>query len=86
MPHEESAQPVAATTGSVNAVADEYPMNSKKTPASSRRAYNVLLAAASLLFPSTTPHAAETLSLLNAERCLSDAVVISALIDAHDAR
>jgi hypothetical protein len=41
-------------TEPVNVAADEYPMTRKKTPASSRRSYNVLLAAISLLFPSAT--------------------------------
>lgn len=50
-------------------------MNSKKTPASSRRACRVLLMAACLLFPAIAPHAAETLSLLNWEEYLSEAVI-----------
>ncbi|MFL9813598.1 hypothetical protein D7241_10100 [Stutzerimonas sp. VN223-3] len=59
-------------------------MNSTKTPASSRRTYNVLLTALSLLFPSTTPYAAETLSRFGGGGTRRR--FISALIDPHDAR
>ena len=49
-------------------------MNNKKTLGLGR-SRGVLLATACLLFPSTAPHAAETLSLLNWEEYLSEAVI-----------
>ncbi|WP_415846275.1 ABC transporter substrate-binding protein [Stutzerimonas zhaodongensis] len=49
-------------------------MNNKKAPTSCRFS-GALLTAACLLFPSTATHAAETLSLLNWEEYLSEAVI-----------
>jgi spermidine/putrescine transport system substrate-binding protein len=49
-------------------------MNNKKTPGLGR-SRGLFLAAACLLFPSTATHAAETLSLLNWEEYLSEAVI-----------